>query len=194
MQKLEKKFIFLVFLGGKSKKSNIELHDVRWVVGSKIEDTYDVLRKDWFGCIEGLHIDSYKKIKSVDGYYVKLKKIVGNKRQNNHEVDNRGSKKTLWFVNLGGYDPNSMQEKHEFGLVVADSKLEAKKKAKSKWLIGLEKKHKDDITSLRMLIRCDDCEAIKKLGEWEIELTPSNNLVEETNSPDWYGYRRIDLL
>ena len=152
------------------------------------------MRKDWFGCLEGLHIDSYKKIKSVDGYYVKLKKIAGNKMQNMQEVNNRLSKKTLWFVNLGAYDPNSMQEKHEFGLVVADSKLEAKNKAKSKWLIGLKKKHKDDITSLRTLIRCDDCEAIKKLGEWEIELTPSNNLVEETNSPDWYGYKRIDLI
>ena len=95
MQKLEKKFIFLVFLGGKSKKSNIELHDVRWVVGSKIEDTYNVLRKDWFACLEGLHIDSYKKIKSVDGYYVKLKKIAGNKMQNKQEVNNRLSKKNL---------------------------------------------------------------------------------------------------
>ena len=48
-------------------------------------------------------------------------------------------KKNLWFVNIGCYDPNSMQEKHEFGLVVASSKLEAKNKAKSKWLIGCKK-------------------------------------------------------
>ncbi len=194
MKKLEKKFIFLVFLGGKSKKSNIELHDVRWVVGSKIEDTYNVLRKDWFGCLEGLHIDSYKKIKSVDGYYVKLKKIAGNKMQNMQEVSNRLSKKTLWFVNLGAYDPNSMQEKHEFGLVVASNTLEAKKIAMSKWLIGCEKKHKDNISSLKKLIICDDCQLINKIGNWEIELIPENNLIEDTNYPDWYGYKRIDRI
>ena len=63
MKKLENIFLYLVVLGGRAKKANIELHDVRWVVGSKIEDTYDTLRKEWFGSPKGLHIDSYKKIK-----------------------------------------------------------------------------------------------------------------------------------
>ena len=62
-------------LGGRAKKSNIELHDVRWVIGSKIEDTYNVLRNDWFGTLKGLHIDSYKKISFVDGYRINLKNI-----------------------------------------------------------------------------------------------------------------------
>ena len=44
-----KKFLYLVVVGGRSPKANIELHDVRWVIGSKIEDTYDQLRNDWFG-------------------------------------------------------------------------------------------------------------------------------------------------
>ncbi len=56
-----------------------------------------------------------------------------------------------------------MQEKHEFGLVIASTKLEAKNIAKSKWLIGSKKKHNDDIASLDMLLCCDDCELIKKL-------------------------------
>ena len=51
-----KKFLFLVVVGGRSPKSNIELHDVRWVIGSKIEDTFDQLRNDWFGSYNGLHI------------------------------------------------------------------------------------------------------------------------------------------
>ena len=72
MKKLENIFLYLVVLGGKAKKANIELHDVRWVVGSKIEDTYDTLRKGWFGSPKGLHIDSYKKIKYVDGYKINL--------------------------------------------------------------------------------------------------------------------------
>ncbi len=48
MKKLDNIFLYLVVLGGKAKKANIELHDVRWVIGSKIEDTYDTLRKEWF--------------------------------------------------------------------------------------------------------------------------------------------------
>ena len=194
MQKVEKNFLFLVVLGGRATKANVELHDVRWVVGSKIEDTYDVLRKDWFGSIEGLHIDSYKKIKSIDGYKINLKNSEKNKIKTNKSVNQINTKNKLWFVNIGGYNPSSMQEKHEFGLVVASSKLEAKKIAKSKWLIGCRKKHKDDIVSLKMLISCDDCKLIKKIGNWEIELLIEDNFVEETNYPDWYGYKRIDKI
>ena len=66
-------------LGGRAEKANIELHDVRWVVGSKIEDTYDTLRKDWFGSSRGLHIDSYKKIQYIDGYKINLINVEKNK-------------------------------------------------------------------------------------------------------------------
>ena len=192
MKNIEKIFLFLVVLGGKAEKANVELHDVRWVVGSRIEDTYKVLRNDWFGALEGLHIDSYKKINYVDGYKITLKSVDNKNLKNNKFFSSNNTKKNLWFVNIGGYDPSSMQEKHEFGLVVASSKLEAKNLAKSKWLIGCKKKHKDDITSLKILIGCDNCQLIQRIGSWEIILTEENSVIEETNNPDWYGYKRID--
>ena len=188
MNKLKDNFLYLVVLGGRAKKANIELHDVRWVVGSEIEDTFDALRKNWFGSPKGLHIDSYKKIRSIDGYKINL--IYSEKKKINK---NNLNKKQLWFVNLGGYESGSMQERHEFGLVVAEDSLEAKKLAKSKWLLGCRKIHKDDLVSLRMISDVDDCEVIKKIDNWEIELTIGNNCDEETNSPDWYGYKRIDV-
>ena len=192
MKKLKNNFLYLVVLGGRAKKANIELHDVRWVVGSKIEDTYDTLRKDWFGSPKGLHIDSYKKIKYIDGYKINLIYFEKDKIDKKQLVKKNNAKKYLWFVNIGGYNPTSMQEKHEFGLVIASNKLEAKNIAKSKWLIGCKKKHKDDLASLEMLISFDDCEQIKKIGNWEIELTPDNNFIQENNYPDWYGYQKID--
>ena len=192
MKKLENNFLYLVVLGGRVEKANIELHDVRWVVGSKIEDTYDTLRKDWFGSLKGLHIDSYKKIKYIDGYKINLINLEKDKIDEKQLGKKNKAKKHLWFVNIGGYKPTSMQEKHEFGLVTASTKFEAKNIAKSKWLIGCKNKHKDDIASLEMLLICDDCEPIKKIGKWQIELTPDNNSIEENNYPDWYGYQKID--
>ena len=44
-----------------------------------------------------------------------------------------------------------------------------------------------------MLISCDDCELIKHIGNWEIELTLEKNLIEEKNYLDWYGYQKIDV-
>ena len=39
---------------------------------------------------------------------------------------------------------------------------------------------------------CDDFEMIKKIGNWEIELTIGDNFVKEDNYPDWFGYKKID--
>ena len=167
MNKLKNNFLYLVVLGGRAEKANIELHDVRWVVGSKIEDTFDTLRKDWFGSSKGLHIDSYKKIQYIDGHKINLINVENHKKEKKQLVKKIKPKKTLWFVNIGGYIPTSMQEIHEFGLVIAANKLEAKNKAKSKWLIGLKKKHQErdgdfiDVLALeeqrhvlRLRIRC----------------------------------------
>ena len=87
-----------------------------------------------------------------------------------------------------------MQEKHEFGLVMAKISLEAKNKAKSKSLNCFKKKHKDDIFSLKNFNSLDYLEIIKKIGNWEIEFIRENNLYGETNYPDWYGYKRIDNI
>jgi len=194
VKKLENIFLYLVVLGGRAKKANIELHDVRWVVGSKIEDTYDTLRKDWFGSPKGLHIDSYKKIKYIDGYKINLINFEKNKIDKKKLVKKNKAKKYLWFVNIGGYNPTSMQEKHEFGLVAASNKLQAKNIAITKWLMGCKKKHKDDIASLKILIGCDNSKLIQSIGNWEIVLTKENNLIEETNNPDWFGYKKIDKI
>ena len=187
-----KKFLFLVVVGGRSPKANIELHDVRWVIGSKIEDTFDQLRNDWFGADNGLHIDSYKKIDSIDGYKINLKNKENNESKNKILKKEKITNQKLWFVNIGGYDPSSMQEKHEFGLIVASSPSEAKTKAKSKWLIDCKKRHKDDISAIKKFTDVDDCEVINNIKNWEIELIPSDFNVEEKNIPDWVGYMRID--
>ncbi len=190
----EKKYLFLVVLGGTAGKANVELHDVRWVIGSKIEDTYNVLRRDWFGNLDGLHIDSYKKINYVDGYKVNLKNVENMKNNKNNCHNDKVNSKNLWFVNIGGYDPSCMQEKHEFCFVVASTKLEAKNIALSKLLIGFEKRHKDDITKLKTLSYFDNCQAIKKINNWQIELNLDENFVEQNESPDWFGYKRIDKI
>ena len=194
MNKNNNKYLFLVVIGGKAPNANVELHDVRWVIGSKIEDTFETLRKNWFGSIEGLHIDSYKKIKSVEGYKINLKNVEKDKIKSKNFKKDIKNKKKLWFVNLGGYQSDSMQERHEFGLVVARNSSEAKKIAKSKWLLGYRKIHKDNLSSLGMISDVDDCEVIKNIDNWEIELKLDNHFVVENNYPDWYGYKRIDIM
>merc|ERR1711965_706091 len=117
--------LFLVVLGGRTASSHIELHDVRWVVGETIEDTIPRLRQQWFGLLSGLHIDSYKAIRHVDGYAIELIDGLAN-HNNTRKTPSASMNDQLWFINLGGYDSNSLQERHQFGLVAAPSKHAAK--------------------------------------------------------------------
>ncbi len=45
--------LFIVYLGGSAPKANIELHDIQFVVGNTIEDTFEQLRSNWFGTVKG---------------------------------------------------------------------------------------------------------------------------------------------
>ena len=178
--------LFIVVLGGRSLKSNIEIHDVRWVLGEKIEDTFPELRKQWLGKKSGLHIDSYKCIKYIDGYQIVIYK--SNKDNlNPPKIDDL----KLWFVNLGGYNPKKMYEEHEFNLIVAKKAIQAKNKAKKNWESNLKNKHNDDYSAINYLEQVDDLHPIK-IKNWEIKLIPDVQERSEKIIPDWYGYRRID--
>ena len=179
--------LFIVVLGGRSSKSNIEMHDVRWVLGEKIEDTFPELRSQWFGKKTGLHIDSYKRIKYVDGY-----KITVSEYNKENSMPSKREEESLWFVNLGGYDPKKMYEEHEFILVVAQTAIEAKKKAIKKWESNLKKKHNDDFSEINKFEQIDDLYSINKIQNWKIELILDSKKRSEKMIPDWYGYMRID--
>ena len=179
--------LFLVVLGGRTSKSNIELHDIRWVIGETIEETYATLRKQWFGQRKGLHIDSYKAIKYIDGYEIKITEV---SKANPGNIFCR--KKRLWFINLGGYSPEKMSEEHSFRLVVADSVLQAKRKAKDCWNGNIKRKHNDDSSEISSVYQVDDLHTINRIGSWEIKLIIDPKERNQELHPDWYGYMRID--
>jgi len=179
--------LFIVVLGGRSLKSNIEIHDVRWVLGKSLEDTFPELRKQWLGKINGLHIDSYKRIEYVDGYKIEI-----SKSNKNNSIKANTEDESLWFINLGGYDPKKMYEEHEFSLVVAKKAIDAKKKAKQNWMSNFKNKHNDDFSSITNFTQVDDIHSIKEIKGWEIKLISDPQKRNEKLTPDWYGYMRID--
>lgn len=163
--------LFIVYLGGSAPKANIELHDVQFVIGNTIEDTYEQLRQNWFGTVKGLHLDSYKAVKGADGYKISIQ----DKPQNFN--------KKLYFVNLGGYDESKLNKLHEFALFVAADKAGAKEKAKKSLLKNSLYQHKDN------LMEVDDCLELSSIDGEYIHLIPSDK--EYELKPDWFGYRVI---
>ncbi|KGG17867.1 hypothetical protein EV07_1310 [Prochlorococcus sp. MIT 0603] len=149
---------------------NVEMHDVRWVIGETIEATFPQLQSEWIGISQGLHLDSYKLIKFVNGFRVSL---VKSNNVATPEVNR------LWFLNFGGYRPSDMLEHHHFELVVAPTIQIAKKKACFKWTQSVNKIHKDN----HALIDC--------LQDYSVSLKYDSLGRHDAMEPDWTGYRVI---
>lgn len=198
--------LFLVVLGGRIAGAQIELHDVRFVAGASIDDTLPQLRRQWFGARKGLHLDSWMAVRFVDGYRVELRPepFAGPER--------------LWFVNMGGYDPQQLAELHAFGVFVASSPQAAKAAARRRFLPQALERHKDDLHGVEGALAdgVDDClevqlsfvadpadlaesaesadAAAKAAGGgrqvgWAVHLIPDGR--EQPQIPDWFGYRPI---
>ncbi len=159
--------LYLVVLGGKINGGNVEMHDVRWVAGETIQSTVSQLKSEWVGSPTGLHIDSYKLIKFIDGYRIKLvsqDQIIG-------QIVNK-----LWFINLGGYKENEMLEQHQLKLVVAPSTKIAKQNLAKEWDKSISNVHTDDINT------------ILSLKNYSVVLEADSKNRSDELKPDWSGY------
>lgn len=152
--------LFAVYLGGRAPKSNIELHDVVFATGLKIENTYHQLLSKWFGLPNKLHIDSYMELDVVDGYKVTLNDIPSN------------NSKKLYFINLGAYLPGEFTEHHAITFLVEDKAVDVKDRAKKQLLKGYDQVHKDDLFDI------DDCIEIEKVNQLYIHLEPAKEKKE----------------
>lgn len=148
--------LYAVVLGGAAEKSNTELHDVVFAVGTTIEDCYFQLLDKWFGLHEKMHIDSYMELDVVDGFEISLQKERSADRD-----------KKLFFINLGAYKEGDFMEHHANTFLVGGLATEIKKRAKEKLLNGYDEVHKDD------LYEVDDMIAIEELDGYHVHLNPT---------------------
>lgn len=111
--------LYLVILGCTPAGRHTEQHDVFFGVGHSLSDLLPAMQKFWPGT--KLHIDSWRTITNVDGYMIK---IVAKTTQSNPDSNK------VFFLNLGGYKPNDMEEYHYKLLCVAKEKGDAVKQAK----------------------------------------------------------------
>lgn len=149
--------LFAIYIGGEFKGANIELHDMRFVVAASIADTYEELKRQWWGIPKSLHIDCWAEISEVDGYKVELRPeaFTGPER--------------LFYVNLGGYDIAEFTEQHKNIFIVARNVPEAKKKAikhAKQWKVP----HRDEMYEAEQAFSLNDCGLSQKLY---LHLTPT---------------------
>jgi hypothetical protein len=162
--------LFAVYLGGNAAGSNIELHDVQFVVGETIEETYGDLLRQWYGVPDGLHLDSYMPLEVVDGHRVTLSRT------------KKAHRNALFFVNLGAYRPGVFGEYHANKFIVAMDAAAVKQRARAELMQNWGSPvHKDDLFEL------DECVKVSAQG-WHIHLEPAD---EPRNPQPINGYHVI---
>ena len=149
--------LFAVYVGGEHPRANIELHDMRFVVARSIRETYDELRKQWWGAPDSLHVDCWAEVDHADGYDVELK------------PEPFSGREKLYYVNLGGYDESDFLEKHKNVFVVARTLADAKTRALAENR-GWKQLHRDELYQVEQAFCLADAATDQRL---HIHLVPS---------------------
>ena len=155
--------LFVIYIGGMHDESFIELHDMRFVIANSIEDTYDELKKTWWGIPESLHLDAWGVLRYADGHAIHLAAEPAQNTQNK-----------LYFVNLGGYDKNQFTELHNNVFVVAENESQAKVNA-VKQIAGWESPHRDNQYQIENIV---DITKIAASKDVYIHLHPTHKAQE----------------
>lgn len=132
--------LYVVMLGGRHPKANIEVHDVVFAWASSLEEAYPQLRDAWFGSAKGLHIDSWMEVEGVEGWRIEASSL----------APGPGAKH-LYLLNLGGYERQVFGEAHDYQLVVASDKNEARRLGKARMPAQWLQSHTDAVIDI------DDC-------------------------------------
>ena len=110
----------MLILGATPPGRNTEQHDVFFGIGSSLNDLVPQISDFWKDAGK-IHIDSWREVTRVDGYSIKIISKEGNGYTN---------PAGLFFLNLGGYKPDDLEEYHYKIITVAKDKAEAIKNSK----------------------------------------------------------------
>jgi hypothetical protein len=115
MQKL-----YMVLVGCKPKGRYTEQHDVFFGIAESMPGIVPQLYTFWPEGADTMHVDAFRAVTQVDGYNITVVP----------KSENITNAMALFFINLGGYKPDEMDEFHYRMLVAAKDKGEAIQKSK----------------------------------------------------------------
>lgn len=180
--------LYLLVLGATLEGRLIEQHDVFFGVGHNLKELVPQIKTFWPEAKGKIHIDSYREITNVDGYQIKV-------------VEKQDSKKNslrLFFINLGGYKLNELDEHHYKVVAVAENMAEASKISKKTAFYkhyGFKgaASHIDDKYGLDV----DDIYNVNDILSNDFRAQYSLEIIENTTIPEdelHIGYLKIEKL
>lgn len=112
--------LYMLVLGATPPGRHTEQHDVFFGIGNSLKELVPQINLFWKDAGK-IHIDSWREVSNVDGYAITV--------QSKEEPNSVNSHK-LFFLNLGGYKVDDLEEYHYKIITVAKDKAEAINRSK----------------------------------------------------------------
>ena len=153
--------LFMFYVGGDCRNSNIELHDVRFSVAEAPEACHADLRQQWWGEPKSLHLDCWGAVEQADGFDVVATTLPPAEQA-----------EKLFFLNLGGYDAAEFGELHKNVLLVSTDVKSAIARA-LEGVRGWSLRHRDRIFEVEKAINLNAL--LQGRGHY-LSLTPASQV------------------
>lgn len=183
--------LYMLLLGSKAPQRNVEQHDYFFGIGRSLKELVPEIKAFWPEAGSSIHLDGWREVNKVGEYEIKVR-LKG-------ELENIPSAKKLFFINLGGYLPNKLEEQHYVMLSVHNDISKAIREAKktvfykSNTLSGanshIDEKYGidvDDIYKIEDLLNSND----KEKFDIEIDTAPQELPEDEIH----LGYFKLNKL
>lgn len=95
--------LYCLLLGSKAPQRNVEQHDYFFGIAYNLKELIPDIKAFWPEAGDSIHIDAWREVSKVDEYKIEVA------IKNENLVS---SEEKLFFINLGGYQSNKMEEQH----------------------------------------------------------------------------------
>jgi hypothetical protein len=181
--------LFMVLLGSKAPQRNVEQHDYFFAIGNSLKDLIPKMKAFWPEAGNSLHVDGWREVNFVDGYQIEvIPKLAAEPL----------ATKKLFFINLGGYQSNKLEEQHYTLLSVQDDRTLAVHNAKntvffkSNTIKGagshIDEKYGIDVDDIYHI---EDILTPEEKTKYRIQITPATDTAEDIIN---LGYFKLDKI
>jgi hypothetical protein len=169
--------LFMVLIGSKGPGRNVEQHDYFFGIARSVKALIPEMKAFWPEAARSMHLDGWREVNKVDGYKIKVIP--------KHENIEPSIEK-LFFINLGGYQYNTLQEQHYVVLTVQEDRALAFKAAKATVFFKtntikganshIDEKYGIDVDDI---YKIEDILSPEFKGKYHIQITPDSELPED---------------
>ncbi|MDQ0640490.1 hypothetical protein QF042_004055 [Pedobacter sp. W3I1] len=180
--------LYMLLLGSKAPKRNVEQHDYFFGIAPSLKALVPEIKAFWPEAGSSIHVDGWREINKVNHYEINIK------LRDSHTAP---STDKLFFINLGGYQPNRLYEQHYIILSVHDERAKAIQEAKKTVFFkknSIKGAHIDEKYGIDVddIYKIEDILSAESKQKYHIEIKPSSGALPEDEIH--LGYFKLDKL